>query len=87
MKATQLRELTTEELQQKHDEWANEFFGLRIKHALGQLENPLILRTTRRNLARARTMLHEQGVTEMTRRRRQTAAATARKKPEKKNKS
>ena len=75
MKAKQLRDLTSEELQQKHDELWTEMFGLRIKHTLGQLENPLQLRAIRRDIARCKTLLTQQGVRETSRRRRQTSPA------------
>jgi len=61
MKAGELRELTLEELRQKHDDWQTEYFRMRVKHALGQLENPLSLRGIRKDLARAKTLLAEQG--------------------------
>jgi large subunit ribosomal protein L29 len=78
MKAADMRKQPTEELQQKHDLMLEEYFGLRIKHALGQLENPLVLRMLRRDIARARTLLTERGVEEKTRRRRRTTATAAR---------
>jgi len=73
MKIKDLRELTKDELLHKHDELWTDLFGMRIKHALGQLENPLQLRAQRRDIARVRTLLQMQGVTEVARRRRQTA--------------
>ena len=75
MKASELRPLPVEELQQKHDGWVEEYFRLRIKHSLGQLEDPLVLRRVRRDIARAKTLLVQRGVRETTRRRRRTTAA------------
>lgn len=75
MKTKDLRELTSEELQDRQDEMWTELFGMRIKHALGQLENPLQLRHLRRDIARTKTLLTERGVPEVTRRRRQAPAA------------
>jgi len=69
MKVQKLRELTPEELQHKHDELWSELFGMRIKHSLGQLENPLQLRATRRDIARVKTMLAQHGIKEIPRRR------------------
>ncbi len=77
MKPGQIRELTDEELQLKHDELQSEYFGLRVKHALGQLENPLRLRDIRRDIARARTLLHERGIDMSAWRRRHTTAGAA----------
>lgn len=61
MKAGELRDMTVEELRQKHDGWQVEFFRIRVKHALGQLENPLKIRGIRKDIARAKTLLAEQG--------------------------
>ena len=77
MKAKKMLELTPEELQQKHDDLWTEMFGLRIKHTLGQLENPLQLRAIRRDIARCKTLLTQHGVLETSRRRRQTSPAAA----------
>jgi large subunit ribosomal protein L29 len=83
MKAMKMRELPDEELQQKHEELMSEYFGLRVKHALGQLEDPLVLRRVRRDIARARTLLHERGIEESSRRRRRTGTWVAKASEEK----
>ena len=62
MKAGELRDMTVEELRQKHDDWHVEYFRMRVKHALGQLENPLVIRGVRKDIARAKTLLAEKGV-------------------------
>jgi large subunit ribosomal protein L29 len=77
MKIKKLRELTTDELQTRHDELWKDLFGMRIKHTLGQLENPLRLRDTRRAIARVKTLLSERGVAETARRRRAVTAGPA----------
>jgi large subunit ribosomal protein L29 len=77
MKTKDLRELTTDELQMRHDELWKDLFGMRIKHTLGQLENPLRLRDTRRHIARVKTLLSERGVKEVARRRVAGAGAPA----------
>lgn len=78
MKTKDLRELTTEELQSRQDELWKDLFGMRIKHTLGQLENPLRLREARRDIARVKTLLTQRGVAEVARRRRAaTGAAVA----------
>jgi large subunit ribosomal protein L29 len=73
MKMKDLRELTGDELVLKHDQLLRDLFGMRIKHALGQLENPLQLRATKREVARVRTLLALQGVKEVRRPRRLAA--------------
>jgi len=87
MKAMELRDLPMEDLKHKHEELVTEYFGLRIKHTLGQLENPLVLRRVRRDIARARTLLRERGesATRLRRRRTGTWAAKASKSKDKKD--
>jgi large subunit ribosomal protein L29 len=77
MKMKQLRELTPDELQNRHDVLWSDLFGMRIKHALGQLENPLRLRAARRDIARVKTLLTQHGVAETSRRRRQATPRAA----------
>jgi len=57
MKASELRELSGEELLEKTRELRTELFNLRIKKNTGQLENTAKLRTLRRDIARAETVL------------------------------
>jgi len=59
MKAKDLRDLTTEELVQRHDDVRQEFFNLRIQRAIGQMEKPVRLREIRRDLARIKTVVRE----------------------------
>jgi len=59
MKATQLRELTREELLHKENELAQQLFTLRLQQATGQIENPAKVRQTRRDMARVLTVLRE----------------------------
>jgi large subunit ribosomal protein L29 len=59
MKAKELRELSGEELVAKVGEMRHELFNARIKKTTGQLENTAKLRTLRRDIARAETVLGE----------------------------
>jgi large subunit ribosomal protein L29 len=59
MKAKELRELSGEELSAKVGEMRHELFNARIKKTTGQLENTAKLRTLRRDIARAETVLGE----------------------------
>ena len=59
MKAEQLRELGAEELEQKRGELQERLFKLRFQKSLGQLDNTLQLRETRRDIARVGTVLKE----------------------------
>ncbi len=59
MKIDTLRELPDQELNSKVDELREELFNFRFRHATGQLDNPMMLKVTRRNLAMALTVRHE----------------------------
>ena len=59
MKASELRELTDEELQQKGQEMAEELFNLRFQLATGQIENVGRIATVRRDMARLKTIQRE----------------------------
>ncbi|MFH1826616.1 MAG: 50S ribosomal protein L29 [bacterium] len=61
MKASEIRELTVEELAKKEDELRRELVMTRIAQANQQLKNPLKLRTLRRDIARILTVREEKG--------------------------
>jgi large subunit ribosomal protein L29 len=57
MKAAELRELNVEELRQREHDLEEQLFRARIQKATGQLDQPIKLRTMRRDLARVKTVL------------------------------
>jgi large subunit ribosomal protein L29 len=59
MKATELRELSHEELDRKLLDLKQEMFNLRFQHASGQLENPGKLGQTRKTIARVKTIIRQ----------------------------
>lgn len=59
MKARELRDMTREEILVRREELEKEIFNLRIRQATKQIDNPLRIRTLRRDLARIVTILHE----------------------------
>jgi len=59
MKASEFRELSQDELQQKVKEQREQLFNARVKHATGQLENTAQISTLRREVARLETVLAE----------------------------
>ncbi len=59
MKASDLRQLTPDELEARIRDLRDSLFGQKIKHATGQLENTAGVRSTRRDLARALTVQNE----------------------------
>ena len=59
MKASEIRELTDDELDRRLDESRQELFNLRFQHATGALENPAALSRAKRDIARLLTLAHE----------------------------
>ena len=67
MKPSEIREKTITELNEELVELKEELFKLRFQHATNQLENPLKLKSVKRDIARVRTILRErelQGIKE-----------------------
>ena len=58
-KASDLRQLKTDELEQKLAVLTEERFRLRFRSGTEAIENPLQFRTIRRTIARIRTILRE----------------------------
>jgi large subunit ribosomal protein L29 len=59
MKASEFRNLTSVELEQKIAGFKDELFNLRFQLATGQLDNPTQIRDVRKEIARAKTILRE----------------------------
>ena len=59
MKATEIRELTAEELSQRIQSDEEELLRLRFQASTGVLENPTRIRVLRREIARAQTIQRE----------------------------
>ena len=59
MKAAELRNMTSEELNAKVKELKEELFNLRFQHAINQLDNPHKIEDVKRDIARVMTVLHE----------------------------
>jgi large subunit ribosomal protein L29 len=57
MKTREIREMSDTELASRATELTDELFHLRLRRATAQLPNPMKVRTTRRDLARVRTIL------------------------------
>ena len=55
MKGNEFKNMTDVELDKKLKELKSELFNLRFRHASGQLENPLSIRTCKRDIARVNT--------------------------------
>lgn len=59
MKANELRNLTTAEIEQKIAGFKEELFNLRFQLATGQLDNPTRIRDVRKEIACAKTVIHQ----------------------------
>ena len=59
MNASEIRELTVDEMQRKLSDLKQELFNLRFQHEIGQLENPRKLKQTKQDVARLQTVIRE----------------------------
>ena len=59
MKATEVRAMTVEQLNEKLDSLKKDLFFLRMQHATNQLDNPLKIAETKRDIARVKTVIRE----------------------------
>jgi large subunit ribosomal protein L29 len=57
MKASEIREMSHEEMGRKLNDLKEELFNLRFQHEIGQLENSNKLKKTKRDIARIKTVL------------------------------
>jgi large subunit ribosomal protein L29 len=57
--AKELRDLSNEELLTKAADLKKEMFNLKFQQAMGQIENPMRIRTLRRDIAKTKTVLKE----------------------------
>ncbi len=58
-KAADVRDLTTDEIRDQITQKQEELFRLRFRGATQQLENPTLIKSLRRDVARMRTILRE----------------------------
>jgi large subunit ribosomal protein L29 len=59
MKATELREMSLVELQDKLSDLKTELFNLRFQLAVNQLENPMRVKAVKKDIARVMTVIRE----------------------------
>ena len=59
MKATELKEMTNEQLNTKLSELSVGLFNNRVTAKTGHLENPSVIRQSRKDIARIKTILSE----------------------------
>lgn len=63
MKAKQFREMNEAELDSRMAQLKEELFNLRFQMATGQLENPMQLKSCKRDIARIKTIIREREIT------------------------
>ena len=61
-KLHEFHDLTDLELTAKYNDLKNELFNLRFQQTTGQLKNPLLIRTVRKDIARILTIQNERKV-------------------------
>lgn len=59
MKASEVREMTTEELESKLKDLKAELFNLRFQLTINQLDNPMRIKAVKKDMARINTVLRE----------------------------
>lgn len=59
MKASEIRELTAEELNSKLSDLKAELFNLRFQLAINQLDNPMRISAVKKDIARVKTVIRE----------------------------
>ncbi len=62
MRASEIRELSLEEMRMKLEDLQEELRSLRFGHVMQQVSNPLEIRSVRRDIARLRTIIAQQEV-------------------------
>ncbi len=59
MKANELRDKTTAELEAQLTSLKKDLFFLRMQHATNQLDNPMKIQSVKKDIARVKTILRE----------------------------
>ena len=59
MKASEVRAMSVEQLNEKLDALKKDLFFLRMQLATNQLDNPLKIQQTKRDIARVKTIIRE----------------------------
>ncbi|GAB6106911.1 50S ribosomal protein L29 [Fusibacter bizertensis] len=62
MKANKIKEMTSQELNEKMVELKNELFNLRFQLATGQLDNPMKIKAIKKDIARVNTILRQKEI-------------------------
>ena len=60
MKASEVRKMSSAELESKLMDLKKDLFQLRLQHATNQLDNPLRIAQVKRDIARVKTIIRQQ---------------------------
>ena len=60
MKASEIKEMTLVELNNKLVDLKKELFNLRFQHAVNQLDNPMRIKDVKKDIARIKTFIRAQ---------------------------
>ena len=60
MKASEIKEMTLVEFNNKLVDLRKELFNLRFQHAVNQLDNPMRIKAVKKDIARVKTFIREQ---------------------------
>jgi len=64
MKSSEIKELTTKELEERIDTESSHLIRLKLNHAVSPLDNPLKIKQARKNIARLKTELRKRELNE-----------------------
>ena len=59
MKATEVRAMSVEQLNEKLDALKKDLFFLRMQHATNQLDNPIKIAQVKKDIARVKTVIRQ----------------------------
>ena len=59
MKASEIRNLSVQELNEKLSDLKSELFNLRFQHAINQLDNPMRISAVKKDIARVKTVMRD----------------------------
>ncbi len=62
MKTSEIRELTSKEIVERLQTEQENLLKMRLNHSVSPLDNPMIIRESRRNIARMKTILRSREI-------------------------
>jgi large subunit ribosomal protein L29 len=64
MKISEIKELTTKEIAERIDTESDKLTRMKMNHAVSPLDNPMVIKETRKNIARLNSELRSRQLTE-----------------------